>query len=218
MAEIMAQVQLWIEAIITSIGYGGITLVMFAENLFPPIPSELVMPFAGFIVAKGEMNVVAVLVAGTLGAVMGALALYYIGMWADEVIVRRFVRRYGRFFMISEHDLDRTLNFFNNHGQKMVFFGRLLPIVRSLISVPAGMNRMPLGRFLVWTTLGSLIWNSILTYAGIVLGANWEHVLEIVGRYEKIVAGVIILGVLYFVWSRVLKWRKDKAEAAGIVK
>ncbi len=218
MADIMAQVQTWIEAIIQSIGYGGITLVMFAENLFPPIPSELVMPFAGFIVAKGEMNVVAVLIAGTLGAVLGALALYYIGMWADEVIVRRFVRRYGRFFMISEHDLDRTLAFFNNHGQKMVFFGRLIPIVRSLISVPAGMNRMPLGRFLAWTMLGSLIWNIFLTYAGIVLGANWENVLGIVDRYEKIVAGLIIIGVLYFVWSRVLKWRKDKAEAAGTTK
>ncbi|HYF63461.1 MAG TPA: DedA family protein [Herpetosiphonaceae bacterium] len=213
MAALMEQLQQWIEAIITTIGYGGIALVMFAENLFPPIPSELVMPLAGFIVERGEMHVVGVLVAGTLGAVLGALALYYIGMWADAVIIRRFVRRYGRFFLISEQDMDRTLAFFDRHGQKMVFFGRLIPLVRSLISVPAGMNRMPLGRFLLWTTMGSLIWNGVLTYAGILLGANWEQVLGIVGRYETVALGLIALGVGALLVTRILRWRKDKAAA-----
>lgn len=214
MSEIMVQVQAWIEAIITTIGYGGIALVMFAENLFPPIPSELVMPFGGFIVARGEMNFFAVLAAGTIGAVLGGLALYYIGMWADEVIVRRFVRRYGRFFLISESDMDRTLEFFDRHGQKMVFFGRLIPLVRSLISIPAGMNRMPLGRFLVWTTVGSVIWNTILTYAGFKLGQNWESVLGIMDRYEKVALGLIALGLVAFIVMRIMKWRKAKAAAA----
>lgn len=214
MSEIMVQVQAWIEAIITTIGYGGIALVMFAENLFPPIPSELVMPFGGFIVARGEMNFFAVLAAGTIGAVLGGLALYYIGMWADEVIVRRFVRRYGRFFLISESDMDRTLEFFDRHGQKMVFFGRLIPLVRSLISIPAGMNRMPLGRFLVWTTVGSVIWNTILTYAGFKLGQNWESVLGIMDRYEKVALGLIALGLVTFIVMRIMKWRKAKAAAA----
>ena len=213
MAGILSQVQVWIETIIMTIGYGGIALVMFAENLFPPIPSELVMPFGGFIVAQGDMHIAGVLAAGTAGAVLGALALYYLGMWADEVIVRRFIRRYGRFFLISEKDMDRTMEFFERHGQKMVFFGRLIPLVRSLISVPAGMNRMPLGRFLLWTTLGSLIWNTILTSAGVALGAKWEDVLHIMERYEKVALGLIALGVAAFLVTRVMQWRKSKVAA-----
>ena len=210
MAHILDQVQQIIEAIITAIGYPGIALVMFAENLFPPIPSELVMPFAGFIVGKGEMNVVAVMVAGTLGAVLGAVALYFIGWWANETIIRRFIRRYGRFFLLSEADIDRSLAFFNKYGQTVVFFGRLIPIIRSLISIPAGMNRMPMIPFLLWTTLGALIWNGVLTYAGILLGANWQDVLAIVGRYEKVALGLILLAVGAFVVSRVMKRRAER--------
>ena len=211
MAHILDQVQQIIEAIITAIGYPGIALVMFAENLFPPIPSELVMPFAGFIVGKGEMNVVAVLVAGTLGAVLGAVALYFIGWWANETIIRRFIRRYGHFFLLSEADIDRTLAFFSKYGQTVVFFGRLIPLIRSLISIPAGMNRMPMGTFLLWTTLGSLIWNSILTYAGILLGANWQDVLSIVDRYEKVALGLIALALVAFIVSRVMKRRAERS-------
>ncbi len=211
MSAIMDKVQEIITAIITLLSYPGIALVMFAENLFPPIPSELVMPFAGFIVGKGEMNLVAVMVAGTIGAVLGALALYYIGMWADETIIRRFIRRYGKFFFISEADIDKTLAFFEKRGEIVVFTGRLIPLVRSLISIPAGMNRMPLGRFLLWTTFGSLIWNGILTYAGIVLGSKWEDVLGLVDRYEKVALGLIAVAGIWFIASRVVKARRNRA-------
>lgn len=216
MSEIMDKVQAIITAIITALGYPGIALVMFAENLFPPIPSELVMPFAGFIVGKGEMNLVAVLLAGTIGAVLGALALYYIGMWADETIIRRFIRRYGKFFFISEADIDKTLGFFAKYGEIVVFTGRLIPLVRSLISIPAGMNRMPMGRFLLWTTFGSLIWNGLLTYAGIVLGSQWENVLGLVDRYEKVALGIIAVGLIWFVVNRVLKVRRSRAESKQV--
>ncbi|MCA0352235.1 MAG: DedA family protein [Chloroflexi bacterium] len=216
MSEIMDKVQAIITAIITALSYPGIALVMFAENLFPPIPSELVMPFAGFIVGKGEMNLVAVLLAGTIGAVLGALALYYIGMWADETIIRRFIRRYGKFFFISEADIDKTLGFFAKYGEIVVFTGRLIPLVRSLISIPAGMNRMPMGRFLLWTTFGSLIWNGILTYAGIVLGSQWENVLGLVDRYEKVALGIIALGLIWFVVNRVLKVRRNRAASKQV--
>ncbi|GAA5527437.1 DedA family protein [Herpetosiphon gulosus] len=216
MSEIMDKVQEIITAIITALGYPGIALVMFAENLFPPIPSELVMPFAGFIVGKGEMNLVAVLLAGTIGAVLGALALYYIGMWADETIIRRFIRRYGKFFFISEADIDKTLGFFAKYGEIVVFTGRLIPLVRSLISIPAGMNRMPMGRFLLWTTFGSLIWNGLLTYAGIVLGSQWENVLGLVDRYEKVALGIIAVGLIWFVVNRVLKVRRSRAESKQV--
>ncbi|ABX05613.1 MAG TPA: DedA family protein [Herpetosiphon sp.] len=216
MSEIMDKVQAIITAIITALSYPGIALVMFAENLFPPIPSELVMPFAGFIVGKGEMNLVAVLLAGTIGAVLGALALYYIGMWADETIIRRFIRRYGKFFFISEADIDKTLGFFAKYGEIVVFTGRLIPLVRSLISIPAGMNRMPMGRFLLWTTFGSLIWNGLLTYAGIVLGSQWENVLGLVDRYEKVALGIIALGLIWFVVNRMLKVRRNRAASKQV--
>ena len=216
MSEIMDKVQAIITAIITALSYPGIALVMFAENLFPPIPSELVMPFAGFIVGKGEMNLVAVLLAGTIGAVLGALALYYIGMWADETIIRRFIRRYGKFFFISEADIDKTLGFFAKYGEIVVFTGRLIPLVRSLISIPAGMNRMPMGRFLLWTTFGSLIWNGLLTYAGIVLGSQWENVLGLVDRYEKVALGIIALGLIWFIANRVLKVRRNRAASKQV--
>jgi len=212
----MDKVQAIITAIITALSYPGIALVMFAENLFPPIPSELVMPFAGFIVGKGEMNLVAVLLAGTIGAVLGALALYYIGMWADETIIRRFIRRYGKFFFISEADIDKTLGFFAKYGEIVVFTGRLIPLVRSLISIPAGMNRMPMGRFLLWTTFGSLIWNGLLTYAGIVLGSQWENVLGLVDRYEKVALGIIALGLIWFVVNRMLKVRRNRAASKQV--
>ncbi len=208
MAEIMTKVQQLIESIIMSLGYVGIALVMLAENLFPPIPSELVMPFAGFIAGRGEMSVPLVLLAGTIGAVAGALALYYIGRWADETIIRRFVRNYGKWFLISEADLDRTLGFFERHGEIIVFTGRLIPLVRSLISIPAGMNRMPMGRFLLWTTAGSLLWNGVLTYAGVILESQWERVLGFVDQYEKVALGLIALALIAFIASRLLKKRR----------
>ena len=205
MAEIMEWLQETITAIINAMGYLGIALVMFAENIFPPIPSELVMPFAGFGVAEGTQNFILVLIAGTIGAVVGAVVLYYLGVWADELIVRRFIRKYGRFFLLTEADIDRTLDIFQRRGEAVVFFGRLIPIVRSLISIPAGMNRMPMWKFLTWTTLGALIWNIILTTAGYFLGENWEQVIGFVKQYEKVIVGVVLLGIAYFVYHRLFK-------------
>lgn len=211
MAELMEQVGIWIQQIITAIGYPGIAFVMFAENVFPPIPSELVMPFAGFLVGRGEFNFVAAAAAGTLGAVLGALVLYYLGMWADERIVRRIVRDYGRFLTISEKDLDRTLHIFSRYGHWVVFFGRLIPIIRSLISIPAGMERMPLPKFLLFTTIGSAIWTTLLCYAGVVLGENWENVLGFVKQYERIVLVVLVIITIIIVIWLVLRWRNNRA-------
>lgn len=202
MAEVLEQVRIWIEAIILGLGYLGIAFVMLIENLFPPIPSELVMPFAGFLVGRGELSFVGVMVAGTAGAVLGALALYYIGYWAGEPLVRPFVRRYGRWLMLSEADLDRAMGAFTRHGDAIVFTGRLVPLIRSLISLPAGMQRMPLGRFLLFTTLGSSLWNLALTVAGLVLGIYWERVLDIISDYQKFVLGGLLIAVIVFVVSR----------------
>lgn len=203
MAELLDQLSVIIREIIMGLGYPGISLVMLGENLFPPIPSELVMPFAGFLVAEGRMSFLYVIIAGTLGAVLGAIALYYLGLWLDEPVIRRFIRRFGKYFLLDENDLDRALEFFARYGQAVIFFGRLIPIIRSLISVPAGMNRMPLGKFLIFTTFGTTVWNLILTLAGLWLGENWPEILGVVKQYERLTLVVLVLAVLVFVVIRV---------------
>jgi membrane protein DedA with SNARE-associated domain len=210
--HLFEQLSIIIDHIIMALGLPGITLVMFAENLFPPIPSELVMPFAGFVVGQGKADFLAVWAAGTLGSVVGAVVLYYIGRWANEPIVRRFVRLFGRWFLLSEADLDRALQAFARHGEAIVFFGRLIPIVRSLISLPAGMQRMPMGRFLFFTTLGASIWTAVLTVVGVVLGANWEQVLDIARRYEQ--ATVLVLAALVMAFFAVRIWQRRQQRAA----
>jgi membrane protein DedA with SNARE-associated domain len=213
-AQIIDQLRIIIEQIIMAMGLPGITIVMFTENLFPPIPSELVMPFAGFVVGQGKAEFLPVWLAGTLGSVLGAVVLYYIGRWADEPIVRRFVRRFGKWFLLSEADLDRALQAFTKHGQAIVFFGRLIPIIRSLISLPAGMQRMPMGTFLLFTTLGAAIWTAVLTAAGVILGANWEQILDIVRRYEQVTLVVLAVLVIAFFAMRIAQRRKQRAAQA----
>jgi membrane protein DedA with SNARE-associated domain len=203
LSDIAAWVAAVIESMITSLGYVGIALVMLAENLFPPIPSELVMPFAGFLVAQGKMDLTAVIASGTIGSVLGAVILYYLGVWADEAIVRKFVRRWGKWLTVSEGELDRALAFFGRFGEAVVFFGRLIPIIRSLISVPAGMKRMPIAKFLLFTTIGTILWNVTLTLAGVWLGANWEDVLGFLKTYQDLTLAVIVGAIVLFVIARV---------------
>jgi Uncharacterized membrane-associated protein len=211
MSEIIDQMRIWIEQGIQALGYVGIALIMCIENLFPPIPSELVMPLAGFLVVKGEFTLLGIILAGTIGSVVGAIILYYIGLWADEPIVRNFIRRFGRYFFLSESDLDRAMDFFNRYRQPVVFFGRLIPIIRSLISLPAGMNRMPMGTFLIFTTLGSAIWTTVLSVAGLILAENWELILDYVDRYQKFTLIVLILAVIIFIVMRVRSYLQNKS-------
>ncbi len=209
MSEIMEQVRLWIEQIILALGYPGITLVMLIENLFPPIPSEVVMPFAGFLAAQGKLNLVGAIAAGTIGSVAGAVVLYYIGRWADEPVVRAFLRRWGRYITVTEAELDRVMKVFDKYGQTIVFFGRLIPIIRSLISVPAGMHRMPFGRFLLFTTLGSAIWTTVLAYAGVVLAEHWEQILVYSKQYERVTLVLLVIAGIAFVAWRIYDVRRQ---------
>lgn len=215
MAEIIDGLRIIIERVILTLGYPGIGAVMFTENIFPPIPSEVVIPFAGFLVQRGEMSMIGVLIASTIGVLIGAVTIYYIGLWADEPIIRAFVRRYGKFLLLSEEDIDRAMEFFDRHGELVVFFGRLIPIIRSLISLPAGMTRMNIGRFLLFTGLGSLIWNTVLGYAGFLLGANWQRILDIMDRYEKVWLALMVVGGVAFFVKRIYDVRK-KARAKEV--
>ena len=193
LGQLLEFVRTAIQETILTLGYAGIALVMFAENVFPPIPSELVMPFAGWLSRDGKMDLPSSIVAGTAGTVAGAVVLYYLGLVADEPIIRRFVRAHGRFWLLSEGDVDRTLAFFAKHGASVVFFGRMIPLIRSLISIPAGMNRMPMLPFLAYTTLGSAIWTAALTLGGWVLGENWEAIIGIVNTYERVFVAVGVI-------------------------
>lgn len=219
MSGLMETLRHWIQVIMETLGYPGIALIMLAENLFPPIPSELVMPLAGFLIVGGTFSFPGAIAAGTLGSVAGAIVLYYVGQLAGEPLVRPFIRNYGKWFLLSEADLDKSLAVFSKHGDIMVFTGRVIPLIRSLISLPAGMNRMPFGRFLLLTTLGSAIWTSLLTVAGYILGRNWTRVVAFISDYQKVVLAVLALGIGYFVVRRVMSMRaRNSLEREGRVK
>lgn len=211
MTHLLEQVGGWIEELIAAIGYPGIVLMMALENVFPPIPSEAVLPFAGALAAKGEMNFWGAVAAGTAGSVLGAAALYALGYAAHEAGARRLVAAYGRYVLISEDDLDRAAGWFNRYGEAVIFFGRLIPIIRSLVSIPAGYTRMNPVRFLVYTTLGTALWSLLLTYAGWALGENWERIRAYTGPYENGALAGIVMAVAGFIgWRALRRWRETR--------
>jgi membrane protein DedA with SNARE-associated domain len=183
----------WIKSIIQSLSYGGVVFLMFLENVFPPIPSELIMPLAGFFSRQHDLSLWGIIAAGTLGSVAGALPLYYAGKVTGEQRLRRWCDRHGKWIGFTGRDLDQARAWFDRHGAKTVFLCRLVPGVRSLISVPAGMAEMKLGLFLVYTTLGSAIWTAALAYAGRALAGNYEQVERVLGPISTtIVAGIVV--------------------------
>ncbi|AXQ59087.1 MULTISPECIES: DedA family protein [Streptomyces] len=192
----------WITGLMESLGAPGAGIAIALENLFPPIPSEVILPLAGFTAATGQMNLVAVLIWTTVGSVVGALALYWVGALLGR---DRTVAIAAKIPLLKVADIEKTEAWFNKHGTKAVFFGRMLPIFRSLISVPAGIERMPLPIFLGLTTLGSAIWNTLFVMAGYLLGDNWESVTEYVSVYSKVVLAVAALAVLIFLAVRVFR-------------
>lgn len=205
MSDLLGRIAELVQRIIEGGGYPGIVLVMAIENIFPPIPSELVMPLAGFMAREGTFNIVFVVLAGMVGSVLGALGLYSVGAWANEDRIRRFVRRWGRFAFVSEDDLDVSLRYFRRHGEAVIFFGRLIPVVRSLISIPAGIAKMPLPRFLFYTTIGTTIWSAILAAAGWILQSRWQEVAGYVQRYQNVVLVLVAIGAAIFLYQRVVK-------------
>ena len=168
-------------------GYFGVFALMLLENIFPPIPSELIMPFAGFVAARGELNVVGVLVAGTAGSVAGALPWYYAGKVYGKERLEALADRHARWLTVTHGDIEHAMASFEKHGRKVVLFGRLIPAVRTLISVPAGLAGMPLTQFLLYSTIGSLIWTAILTAGGYVLESQYERVAEYLDPVSKAV-------------------------------
>jgi membrane protein DedA with SNARE-associated domain len=187
----------WITNFMNSMGYAAIVLLMFLENVFPPIPSELIMPLAGFIVTRGELTFAGVVLAGTLGSVLGALPLYYAGKLFGLERLKDWADRYGRWLTVSAADLDRGKYWFDRHGGATVLLCRLIPGIRSLISIPAGIGGMHMGVFLLYTTLGTCLWSGLLAYAGYQLGANYDMVEKYVGPVSKLILAALIITYLY---------------------
>lgn len=211
MVELLEKLGLLVQDLVRTAGYPGVFLASLLENLFPPIPSELIMPFGGFIVGRGDMDFFLVVLSGTLGTVLGALLIYYVGLLGDEYVLRRFLRRYGHILTVSEADLDRALGIFDRYGDVIVFAGRLVPLIRTVISLPAGMKRMPVWRFLLFTTLGSAIWSTVLTYAGVVLGENWESIIGVMKQYERLMLVIVALAVLAVIAAIIVRARRQRA-------
>lgn len=189
------------------LGGPGAGIAVFAENLFPPLPSELFLPLAGFTASQGRMSLIEALVWTTLGSVVGALALYGFGALLGRDRLRRIIAKIP---LMKVSDYDRTEEWFAKHGTKAVLFGRVLPIFRSLISIPAGVVRMPIVTFVLLTAVGSAVWNTVLVMAGYSLGNNWHRVEDYAGIMERVVLGGVALGLVVFVWTRVSRLRKEK--------
>jgi membrane protein DedA with SNARE-associated domain len=182
----------WVIDVIVSFGYWGVVSLMVAENLFPPIPSEVILPLAGFLVWRGDLGFVPVLSVSTLGSLLGAFILYALGRWGG----RELVLRHARLLRVKEAELDRADDWFDRYGGAVVLVGRLVPGVRSVVSIPAGMAEMPLGQFALLTTLGSGVWNALLIGAGWTLGENWERVSHFVDSVSNIVLVVLVLAAI----------------------
>ncbi|MFY7695821.1 MAG: DedA family protein [Cyanobium sp.] len=191
-------------------GYGAIFAAMFLENLFPPIPSELIMPLGGFYVQQGKLALLPVVLAGLLGTVLGALPWYGIGRLVNEERIEDWLTRHGRWIGISPQELRRSRTWFNRHGTALVFWGRLVPGIRTLISVPAGIEMMPMAPFLVWTTAGSLIWTLLLTVAGLLLGESYTRVELWIEPVAKLVKVLLALAAVSFLaWLGLRIWKKQ---------
>jgi membrane protein DedA with SNARE-associated domain len=201
-AEVFDWIANWVTTVIEALGYPGLLVLVALENVFPPIPSEVILPLAGFLIGQGEFSFPLVLIATTLGSMAGALILYGIGLAIGQHRARRLVERYGHWALLTPEDLTRAEIWFDRYGPIAVFTGRLAPVVRSLVSIPAGYRRMPLGQFLVLTGFGSALWNGALVGLGWTLGENWHVIDRYIGWLQYVVLAAVALLIVRFVWQR----------------
>ena len=192
----------WVTDVIDALGYPGVAFLVALENVFPPIPSEVVLPLSGFVAGRGDASLIGMIIAATIGSVVGALILYGVAAWIGPANLHRFIGRWGRWFQVKPADLGRAENWFDKRANTAVLVGRCVPLIRSIVSIPAGFRRMPLVPFVVNTTIGSLVWNAALIGAGALLGDRWESVGDYVGILQWLVIVVIVGLVVWFLWRR----------------
>ncbi|EAE3685374.1 DedA family protein [Listeria monocytogenes] len=199
----------WITSIMADFGYIGIFVLIMVENLFPPIPSEIILTFGGFMTTVTSLNVVMVIIVATLGSVVGAILLYKVASYFGKERLTKIVLKYGRILRLKESDIERAESFFLKYGSWAVFLCRMIPLIRSLISIPAGMTKMKMSRFLILTTAGSLLWNTVLIGLGAVLGESWNEIVVFMDSFSTIIYSVIailvVVGLGFFFRSRFKK-------------
>jgi len=200
----------WIIEFMEKFGYFGILLLIAIENIFPPIPSEVILTFGGFMTTRTDLTPVGVIVIATLGSLIGAIVLYVIGRFLDVERLEKIIERWGKVLRVKKEDIRRADAWFDKHGNKAVFFCRMIPLIRSLISVPAGMSGMKLTPFLFYTTLGTLIWNTVLVLLGTTLGDRWEDIVAFMDVYSNIAYAIIAIGIVIFFVLYLRRFRKSK--------
>ena len=192
----------WIIPLIHELGYIGLAFLTFLENVFPPIPSEVIIPVGGFLVAQGRLTLIGVVLAGTMGSLAGGIVLYAMGRQFSQERLTGWADRYGHWLLLTVEDVDKAFDWFDRHGRWAVFLARLVPGVRSLISIPAGSHAMDLVPFLIYTALGTAIWSAALAFGGIVLGARYEQIGHLMDWVTYGVIALLVLGVLRWVVKR----------------
>ena len=208
MGDLLAAIAEWTINVVEFFGYVGIFVLVALGNLHLPVPTQLTLPLAGFLVGQGRFTFLSVMVWSSAAAIAVSLIFYYVGLWVGEENLRRFVGRFGRFVFVGEKDLDKAGDVFERHGGKAIFMGHLVPGVGAFISIPAGLRSMPImGRFMVYTILGSIVWNGVHVVAGWVLGENWDAVKPYATIIEIGVLAAILLAFVVFVWKR---WRAHR--------
>lgn len=188
----------WIISIMEQLGYFGIALLMFLDNVFPPIPSEVIMPSAGFAASKGQLLLSGVIIAGSIGSLVAAALLYWVGRKIPNQSIFNWVDRYGKYLFIKSEDVKKALDWFEKYGHRVVFFGRMVPAVRSLISIPAGMSHMPFWKFMLYSSLGTLIWTTFLACVGFYFGENQALMFAIMHRVGYVILAIVaVLGLMW---------------------
>ncbi len=189
----------WLVQAIDSLGYLGVFIGVFLESFLALIPSEIILPFSGFVASRGSMNIVLVIITVGVGAYLGSLPFYFIGLWGDD-FVEKFLKKYGKYLFISQDDLEKGYKAFEKHGNKIVFFGRFIPLIRSVISFPAGAARMKFPIFSIYTILGSLLYATALCLGGYYMGENWTVIAGYINQYESIVLALLSIAILIYIW------------------
>ena len=209
--KIIGMLAVFIIGGISMFGYVGVALMMAIESMCIPLPSEIIMPFAGYLVFQGRFTLFGVALAGAIGCVVGSVLAYWIGIFGG----RKFIEKYGKYILITKHDLDIADRFFDKYGASAVFFSRMLPVVRTFISLPAGIAKMNFTKFVIYTFVGSLPWTYLLAYLGMKLGSNWDTLGVYFHKFDAIIGAIILVGVVWFI-KRHLNIRKDeKTEIAA---
>jgi membrane protein DedA with SNARE-associated domain len=207
--SVFEQLTKWCVHVIEISGYPGIFLLMALESMIAPIPSEAVMPFAGFLAFEGKMSMFLIAVVSTIGSITGSLVSYWMGIYGGRPLVLKI----GKYLFLNVHHLDATERFFNRFGASTVFICRFIPVVRHFISIPAGMGRMQIPKFIVMTVTGALIWNTFLAWVGWKLKENWETLRVYFHWIDIVIAAIILLFIVAFIARQIIEWQKQKKAA-----